>query len=70
MSEPQSNKRPSHDVFSVEGEGKSSFWTKIGGAWSHDDGEGYTITLTCLPLNGRLVIRKPKRQDEQREKGR
>lgn len=26
------SKRPSHEVFHIEGEGKKAFWTKIGGA--------------------------------------
>lgn len=52
--------RPSHAVYVVEGEGESAFWTKIGAAWMHEDGEGYNIQLTAMPLNGRLVVRKPK----------
>ncbi|MGO6982530.1 hypothetical protein [Rhizobium leguminosarum] len=62
--------RPSHEVFHVEGEGKKAFWTKIGGAWSHDDGDGFTISLSCLPLNGRLVVRKPKKDEEQKDDAR
>ncbi|WP_296740384.1 hypothetical protein [Mesorhizobium sp.] len=48
---------PSHGVYVVEGEGEKAFWTKVGCAWSHSDGEGYNVTLTALPVNGRLVIR-------------
>lgn len=54
--------RPSHAVYVVEGEGENAFWTKIGAAWMHEDGEGYNIQLTAIPLNGRLVVRKPKPQ--------
>jgi len=61
--------RPTHGVFIVEGEGKKAFWTKVGAAWANKDGEGFTINLTCLPLNGRLVVRKP-RDDEKKELGR
>ncbi|MBY2985672.1 hypothetical protein [Rhizobium leguminosarum] len=64
------SKRPSHEVFHIEGEGKKAFWTKIGGAWSHDDGDGFTISLSCLPLNGRLVVRKPKKDDKQKDDAR
>ncbi len=63
MTQKQS-KRPSHAVYVVEGEGDKVHWTKIGAAWTHEDGEGYNVTLSALPLNGRLVIRKPK--DEER----
>ncbi len=61
MKRQQKSNRPSHSV--VEGEGDSAFWTKIGAAWSHDDGKGFNINLTCLPINGRLVIREPKAEE-------
>ncbi|WP_018391347.1 hypothetical protein [Ancylobacter sp. FA202] len=64
MKKPASN-RPSHAVYVVEGEGENAFWTKIGAAWMHDDGEGYNIQLTAMPLNGRLVVRKPKPPTEE-----
>ena len=56
-------KQPSHAVYHVDGEGKKAFWTKIGAAWAHDDGQGFNITLTCLPLEGRLVVRTIKADD-------
>ena len=64
MKPTQSKNRPSHTVYLVEGEGESSFWTKIGSAWSHEDGDGFNISLAAVPLTGRLVIRKrqPKEQ--------
>lgn len=62
-SKPTKN-RPSHAVYVVEGEGESAFWTRIGGAWAHEDGEGFNLQLSCLPLTGRLVIRKPKAASE------
>ena len=54
------NKRPSHEVFIVDGEGEKARWTPIGAAWPHDDGKGYNVTLVAVPLDGRLVLRKPK----------
>ena len=51
-------------VYVVEGEGDAAFWTKIGAAWPHEDGEGFNIQLTAMPLNGRLVVRKPKANKE------
>lgn len=53
-----------HQVYLVEGEGDKAYWTKIGAAWPHDDGKGFHVTLTCMPLNGRLVIREPKAKEE------
>ncbi|RAI35891.1 hypothetical protein [Rhodoplanes serenus] len=67
MNQPKPTK-PSHDVFVVEGEGERAYWTRIGAAWSHDDGHGYNVTLTCVPVNGRLVIRTAKAKE--REAGR
>lgn len=48
---------PTHHVFVVDGEGDKAFWTKIGAAWPHADGNGFNITLSLLPLDGRVVIR-------------
>lgn len=64
-----SKNRPSHAVYVVEGEGESSYWTKIGSAWAHEDGEGFNLALVAIPLTGRLVIRKrqPKEQGGQGE---
>lgn len=62
MNRKQSN-RP-YAVYVVEGEGDSAYWTKVGAAWPHEDGDGYNITLSALPLNGRLVVRKPKAKAE------
>jgi len=50
-------------VYVVEEEGGKSFWTKLGAAWPHEDGEGFNIQLTAVPLNGRLVVRKPKAKE-------
>lgn len=52
--------RPTYGVYQVE-EGKNDrkgFWTKVGAAWPHEKGDGFSIKLTCLPLDGRLVMRK------------
>ncbi|MDD1532695.1 MULTISPECIES: hypothetical protein [unclassified Bradyrhizobium] len=63
MKRNEKTQRP-HSVFVVEGEGDKAFWTKVGAAWAHDDGKGFNIQLSCLPLNGRLVIREPKADAE------
>jgi hypothetical protein len=37
-----------------------SFWTRIGAAWDHDDGKGFTLQLDLLPVaGGRIVLREP-----------
>jgi hypothetical protein len=64
MNQQTKSKRPSHAVYVVEGEGERAFWTKIGAAWQHEDGDGFNVSLTAIPLTGRLVIRKPKADPE------
>ncbi len=61
---------PSHNVFHVP-EGKNAFWTKIGAAWEHKDGDGYNIELDLVPLRqGRIVLRKyePQTNEEENKK--
>ena len=53
------NRKPTHDILHVRGEGDKAFWTKIGAAWVHEDGQGLNLSLDFVPAdaNGRLVIR-------------
>jgi hypothetical protein len=44
MTQNRKSNRPTHAVYVAEGEGDNAFWTKIGAAWSHDDGDGFNIT--------------------------
>ena len=47
------------------GEDKS-FWTRIGAAWDHDDGKGFTLQLDLVPVDGgRIVLRVPSEAAEQ-----
>ena len=40
------------------------FWTRIGAAWKHKDGEGIDLQLDLVPTSGgRIVLRAP-REDE------
>lgn len=34
-----------------------SFWTRIGAAWPHEDGNGFNIKLDCVPVDGSIVLR-------------
>ena len=70
MSKPYIPNRPTHAVYVVEGEGENAYWTKIGSAWSHSDGDGFNIQLTALPLSGRIVVRKPKQDNAKGGTGR
>lgn len=68
------SKKPDMAVYHVtergEGDSKKAFWTKIGAAWSHGDGEGFNIVLDLVPIaTGRMVIRAPKADDTATEGG-
>ena len=58
-SEARSPKAPSHIAYQVRdrGEGKKAFWTRIGSAWAHADGNGFNIQLEAVPLDGRITLR-------------
>jgi hypothetical protein len=40
-------------------------WTKIGVAFPHHDGPGFSIELRALPTNGRLVVLAPSEEERQ-----
>ena len=51
---------PKMIVWHVSERGEKAFWTRIGAAWDHKDGEGYTLHLNLVPANGgRIVLRVP-----------
>ncbi|MFI4870325.1 MAG: hypothetical protein ACIARQ_00805 [Phycisphaerales bacterium JB061] len=52
------SKAPSHVAYQVRDskEGKG-FWTRIGAAWQHGDGNGFNIQLEVVPLDGRVTLR-------------
>jgi hypothetical protein len=57
-SEAKTLKAPSHVAYQVrDREGRKAFWTRIGSAWAHADGNGFNIQLECVPLDGRVVLR-------------
>jgi len=52
------SKAPSHAAYLVrDREGKKSVWTRIGSAWAHADGKGFSLQLECVPLDGRITLR-------------
>lgn len=60
MSTPTTATRPTHHVFVVNREGKDAFWTRIGAAWQHADGQGFNMTLNAIPLGDRVLVRSVK----------
>lgn len=59
--------RPAFDAYVVDGDGKAAFWSKIGAAWPHEDGKGYNIQLTAIPVNGRIALRLPREKSAKAE---
>ena len=60
MTESKTNpsKSPSHYAYHVrDREGGESFWTRIGSAWLHADGNGFNLQLETVPLDGRITLR-------------
>lgn len=55
-------KSPLYHAYTVRDakEGQKGFWTRIGAFFAHDDGEGGTLLLEALPIDGRVVLRAPK----------
>jgi hypothetical protein len=52
------SKSPSHIAYHVRnGKAEESFWTRIGSAWAHKDGNGFNIQLETLPIDGRITLR-------------
>ena len=60
MTTEKTSKTPSHAAYQVRetGNGKS-FWTRIGSAWAHGDGKGFSIQLDAVPLDGAVTLRVP-----------
>jgi hypothetical protein len=54
--------QPEFTAYAVtkRGEGQEDWWTPIGAAFPHGDGDGYNIILQTIPLDGKIVLRPPK----------
>lgn len=69
MTTATTEKTPSHEVFRVTGEGDKAYWTRVGAAWQHKDGKGFSLKFDALPIEGRIVVRpKSKRLVQEAQK--
>lgn len=59
MSTTESNpsKSPTHIAYHVRDAGQKGYWTKVGAAWQHKDGNGFNIQLDIVPLDGKIALR-------------
>lgn len=60
-------RKPDFDVFSIrERDGGKDVFTKIGVAFSRQDGQGVSILLDALPFGRRLAVLPPLPADDKR----
>ncbi|MEI4232986.1 hypothetical protein [Roseovarius sp. D22-M7] len=50
---------PDYLAWHVTNRSEKSYWNKVGAAWKHKDGRGYSLRLETCPINGRIVLRLP-----------
>jgi hypothetical protein len=59
------SKTPSYIAYQVrDRDDEKGFFTRIGAAWAHGDGNGFNIQLEAIPLDGRVVLRTPSEKKE------
>ena len=60
--------KPVYRAYTVvkRGDDKDDFWLNLGVAFAHDDGDGFNLLLQALPIDGKIVLRRYK--DEEDEK--
>ncbi|QYU65971.1 hypothetical protein J4558_13225 [Leptolyngbya sp. 15MV] len=52
------DRTPTYAAYHVRGQdNKKGFWTRIGAAWPHADGNGFNIQIETVPLDGRITLR-------------
>ncbi|PKP85770.1 MAG: hypothetical protein CVT80_00665 [Alphaproteobacteria bacterium HGW-Alphaproteobacteria-2] len=55
-------------VKETKGGGKG-YWTRIGAAWPHQNGDGFTVQIDLMPRDGKIVL-LPLKVDDMAEGGR
>lgn len=63
----QAQNAPDYLAWHVTQKGEKTFWNRVGAAWAHKDGKGYTLQLETCPINGRIVLRAPLEDSPQAE---
>lgn len=63
MTTETQSRQPTHRLYAVKGEGKNARWIEIGAAWSNQDGNGFSLKLDAIPVDGRIVMRAPKAEN-------
>lgn len=68
MKKEHNDKKPTHGVYVIQGDGDNAYWLKIGAAWQNRDSKGMNLILDALPLTNKLVVREFSEKDAD-EKG-
>jgi len=56
--ETTASKLPAFIAYHVrDREGQKAFFTRIGCAWKHKDGNGFNLQIETVPLDGRITLR-------------
>lgn len=56
----QAPKMPDFIAFHVLTKGDKTFWNRVGASWLHQDGNGLSLQLETVPIDGRIVLRAPR----------
>jgi len=59
MSDQPKKSKPT-DAYAVRKNGEKSYFTKIGVAFAHAKGGGFTVDLTAYPVGNTIVLFPPK----------
>ena len=56
--QPLCTRSPTHIAYHIgNARGGKAFWTRIGTAWAHNDGNGFNLQIDAVPLDGRITLR-------------
>lgn len=59
------SQQPAYRAFTViKRDGQDDCWRAIGAAFRHEKGDGLNVILQALPIDGKIVLRPPKSNDE------
>ena len=64
MTNNKEDKRPTHIVWQVLGEGEKARWTRIGAGWVNRDGKGLSLKFDAYPVDGRVVVREQEQPED------
>jgi hypothetical protein len=53
-----------YQVRNGKDEQSDGFWNRVGAAFPHADGKGYTVLLDAIPLDGKITLRVPSEKKE------